>query len=521
MTLPNGLSDAAALLKRFGAAKDRRNSSWWSHMEDCYAYAAPQRETFFEYTPGQEKNTEVYDDTAVIGLQTFAGRMQQSLVPPWQHFAKLTTGSDISDEQAESVINYDNEEITLDEALERITDEVFGYIHRSNFHLKVYEAFIDMGVSTGIITCDYLPLEDELVFDAIPLPQAYLEAGPRGTIDTVWRESEIECRLTNQYWPDAVIPEKLGEKMAKTPEAKHSFVEGFVYSPEDRRTHYIVISAADKSIIFTQPEDESPAIAFRGMVVPGENYGRGPIMQALPTIKTLNLIKEFELTSGAIAASGLWTGLNDGSFNPYTLTIAPGVVIPVTSNDSSNPSIRPLDMNFNFQFTQIKSEELQNTINRVLFANPIGDIDDPTKTATEITIRRQIDLQEQSAFFSRIQTELVEKLMRRVVYVLQREGVIPKLRIDGKEIMIKHVSPIAKAMDMEDVQTVMQAVQMASALGPEVMALGLKIEDIPTYIADKLGVDPSLKRTESERIKMQEQAAALAAQQQQGALNAE
>lgn len=515
MPLPPELGDASALLKRAEKAKARRDSSWWAHMQDCYAYAAPQRETFFEYTPGQQKNTEIYDDTAVVGLQMFASRMQQSVIPSWQQFAQLEPGAEVSDDEAESEVEYDGETMKLSEALERVTDKAFAYVHRSNFDSKAYEALIDFGISTGILTCDYDAESDELVFDAMPLPTAYLEAGPRGTVETVWRETEIESRLVQQLWPDATLPDKLAEMIDKQPERKVKFVEGFVFNPRDKITYYVVISKSDKAVIFYQADEVSPVIAFRGMVVPGEVYGRGPIMQVLPTIKTLNMVKEYELISGAIAASGVWTGVDDGAFNPYTVQIAPGVVIPVASNETSNPTLKALPMDFAFQFTQIKAEELQAMINRVLFANPIGDIDDPTKTATEIMIRRQLDLQEQSAFFSRVQTELVERLMKRVVYVLQREGRIPKLRIDGKEVRIKHTSPIAKAMDLEDVQTVMEAAAMAQQIaGPEMAMLGLKMEEIPGYIAHKLGVDPSLRRSEAEATQLQQMAAQMLAQMQ-------
>lgn len=513
MPLPSELGGYRDLFKRFERAEARRNGSWWAHMEEAYSYAAPQRETFFEYDKGQKKNTTIYDDTAIVGTQIFASRMQQTVVPPWQQFNKLVPGVDLEQED-------DAQGNKLSKGLEEITDIVFNYIHRSNFQAKIYESFIDFAISTGVLTCEFDPEADELVFDAIPLPQVFLENGPRGDIATIWRKSEIEVRLVPQYWPDADISEKMKTRIEKKPDDKQTFIEGFVFNPKDGQTYYIVLSKMDKAIIYYQMDEVSPAIAFRGMVVPGENYGRGPVMQVLPTIKTLNLVKEFELTSGAIAASGAWTGVDDGAFNPYTVQIAPGIVIPVMSNENANPTLRALDMNFDFTFTQIKSDELKESINRVLFANPIGDIKDPTKTATEITIRRQMDLQEQSAFFSRVQTELVEKLMRRVVYVLQREGKIPPLTLDGKEVKIKHVSPIAKAMDLEDVQTLGQAVQMSQGMaGPEVTMLGFKVEDIPDFIAEKLGVDPSLQRSDGEKKQIQETVAqmiAAAQMEQQG-----
>ena len=65
-----------ALLKRFDKVKSLKNSNWYSHMRECYEYAAPQRETFFDYSPGEKKNSTIYDDTAVIALETFARRLQ-------------------------------------------------------------------------------------------------------------------------------------------------------------------------------------------------------------------------------------------------------------------------------------------------------------------------------------------------------------------------------------------------------------------------------------------------------------
>ena len=188
--------------------------------------------------------------------------MQQSVVPPWQQFAKLAPGSDISDEEQGATTTVDGEQVTIVEALEKITDIAFSYIHRSNFDGKVYEAMIDFGISTGVLTCEYSAEDDELVFDCIPLTQVYLEAGPRGTLDTTWRESEIEVRLVQQYWPDATISEKLSRKIEKSPEAKETFIEGFVYNPSDKLTYYIVICKSEKAVIYYQTEEVSPAIAF-------------------------------------------------------------------------------------------------------------------------------------------------------------------------------------------------------------------------------------------------------------------
>ena len=489
---------AQALIKRFEKAKQVKNQNWYNHMRECYEYAAPQRETFFDYTAGEKKNTTIYDDTAVIALETFASRLQSYMVPPYQKWALIGLGSRVPDEVGEQSINFDGKEMTVKEALELTTDIVFDYIHRSNFDTQIYPALLDLGVSTGNITVEYDAMNDELAFNCIPLPQIYLEPGPKGGIDNHYREWEIELGHVKRLFPDAEISEELGRQIEKSPQKKQVFIEGCLYDGQVYR--YVVIDKVRKKLMIDREDESTPFISFRSSVAPGETYGRGRIMSVLPSIKTLNLVAEYEMTSGAIAASGVFTGVTDGQFNPYNIEIAPGVIIPVQSNDNRNPSIRPLDVNFNFQFTQVQKRELQNTVNTVLFANPIGSMDDPTKTATEITMRKQMDLQQSGGFFSRLFTEFIDKVVKRVVFLLGNEGIIPRIEIDGRNYQIKHTSPLALAMDLEDVQNLDEVMQRLMSYDPQgsLVAAGIKVEDVPSYVAKKVGLDPKLVRTKAE-----------------------
>lgn len=504
--LPPELANVDELLKRFDRAKKRRNGSWFEHMQEAYAYAAPQREIFFDYHEGQKKNTDLYDNTAVTGLQTFANRMQKAVVPPWQQWARIVPGSDVPESDHETSVSFQGEDMPLTAALDKVTDIAFDYIHRSNFASRVYETFVDFGISTGVLTCEFDATSDNLMFNAIPLAQVYLALGPNGTIADHWREHEVEGGLIERMWPGAKLPEDVTQKIAKDPGEKFNVVEGCLYHKNEY--HYVVILSKSKDIIYEQHEGESgPFISYRGMVVPGEVYGRGPVMQVLPDIKTLNVVKEFELTSAAIAASGAWTGRDDGVFNPYTVQVAPGIVIPVNSNETGNPTLAALPMSFDFEFTQIVGEDLRQSINKALFAEPLGNLDDPTKTATEMQLRYQMHMEDAGAFFARLQTELVEQTLRRVIFLLQREGIIPRIKLDGKDVTLKHTSPIARVMDQEDLINLQRAVATVSMFGDEAVMLTFDTEEAGEYIAKKQGVDPELIRTPEERKALQEQLA--------------
>ena len=134
--------------KRYSKAVKRRDQSWFSHFAECYRYTLPQRETLFEYTKGQKKNTHLYDNTAIQAILIYANRVQQAVVPTGQQWLKITAGSRVNEDE---MVPYNGEEIKLSEALDRISDVVFGYIHRSNFDMRVNEACLDLGISTGVM----------------------------------------------------------------------------------------------------------------------------------------------------------------------------------------------------------------------------------------------------------------------------------------------------------------------------------------------------------------------------------
>lgn len=499
-----------AIIKRFKKAKSRRDTSWFSHFDDCYRYAIPQRETLNVHTPGEKKNTHLYDNTAVIGVKIFANRVQQTVIPSGQQWAKLVAGKNINDEQT---IEYEGEAVSLEVALERITDVVFEYIQASNFDTRVNEAILDLAISTGTLTCEFI--DNELVFDAVPLSHLYLDAGPKGSIDGVWREHKMEIRNIVETWPKAKLPQDFANK---DPHTEVDIAEGMIKDKDDYKL--IVFIEESKDTIYEENYGESrPWIPFRWSVVSGEVYGRGPVMDVLPDIKSLNSMGESSLQSAQLSVLGVWTAVDDGVFNPYTFQIAPGIAIPVESNRSDNPTIRALDTNSgNVQFHETEYNRRRDNVNRALFSNPIGSMDDPTKTATEITIRRQIDLQESGASFGRMNKELAGETLKRVVYLLSKNGIIPDIKLNNESVAIKYMSPLAQQKDIEEANILVQSMQMAASTGipPEVIMGDIKVEDVPSFLLDKLGGPSELKRSETEKKKLQKDAGEIAAAQAGG-----
>lgn len=504
--LPNGLGGMEAVIKRFGAAKKRREL-WRSLFQEAYEYALPQKETFNFHSPGQKKNRHIYDSTAPVGVRTYAARLQSAHTPPWQQWMDFVAGTDTPKGDRDG----------LNKKLEEATEIFFNHLNESDFSNQSNESDQDLAISTGAMFFEEgneLEGEPLFKFTSIPLSQLYLEAG-EGTKDTGWREHEVQLRDLKGMWPDGDFGSELERKMETEPESKTNIINGVIKAKGVY--HQVVIHEAKKHLIFTQSFTTSPLIIYRTNVIPGEVYGRGPVLDVLPDIRTVNKVKEYVLKNGALQMTGVYTSLSDGTWNPYTVTIAPGAIIPVGSNSNVNPSLKPLENSGRLDVGMLILEDLQSNIERALFSNPLGEVTDPVKSATEQMLRTQEMLRSSGASFGRLNTEKIKPIVQRGVDILASNGRLPKMRVDGKEVSIQMQSPLAKAENLEEFQNFQAWWGTMQTMPEQILALGARVENIPKWTAEKLGLPiAELARTEDEIRSASEQILQQAQQQQGG-----
>lgn len=509
MNIPPAIGPIERIIARYDMAVKLR-TQWQSNMQDCYTYALPDREMFSATAPGQKKGAELFDSTAIAGVQEFASRIQASICPPWRQWSKFVPGGGLPKQYR------DSDELGL--YLEEQTDIVFDFLNHSNFSLKSHEAFQDLAVGTGALTLELNEQGNGLVFDAIPPPQLAIEEGPTGLIETVFVDRKMKPSDIGRLYPGAVLPQKWQEQERTKPADEVEFVVGCLFEPKRAEYHLVVFSKAEKAVLYWRSYGESsPMIVFRWLNLPGETWGRGPVMSALPDIKTVNKVVEFMLRGAALALSPPHTAVMDGVLNPYTVQIAPDAIIPVMSNDTSNPSLRPLTNDYRPDFAQIVLEDLRRNIKRHLL-NDTRRTEGPIQSATEILVEQRDFVQMSGSSFGRIQTEFVERVLARSVHLLRSIGKMADFKVDGREVTLKHLSPLARAQDQEELLALQTAVASVAPFGPEALALAVKTDKIGEWIFKKSGVDASVLRTDGERDQMMKQLAASAqAMAQQGA----
>jgi hypothetical protein len=247
-------------------------------------------------------------------------------------------------------------------------------------------------------------------------------------------------------------------------------------------------------------------VISRYMKVAGEIYGRGPLMTALPDIKTLNKTIELLLKNASLAVAGVYTAADDGVLNPNTVKIVPGAIIPVARNGGpQGPALQALPRSGDFNVSQLVINDLRQNVKRILLDESLPPENMSARSATEIVERMKELSQNLGSAFGRLINETMIPLVAKILEVMDERGLIDMpLRVNGLEVKVVPVAPLAMAQNMEEINAIMQYAQLLPNFGTD-GAMALKNDVLVDYLADKLGVPAAVRNTKEERAVLMEE----------------
>ena len=253
----------------------------------------------------------------------------------------------------------------------------------------------------------------------------------------------------------------------------------------------------------------------RWRVASGEVYGRGPLLQCLGDVKVINLLMQMVLESGEIAISGMWQAESDGILNPETIRLVPGVIIPKAPDSRG---LEPISTGSNFDIAQYLLGDLRGNIRRALFDEDLGPPVGTPMSATEVSARMQEIFRRMGSAYGRLEREFVQPLIKRVLYILKEKGRIEIPKIDGREIDIISVSPLASAQAQEDVVRYQKFVgALQGTFGPEVMPLLMNPQIVAQWLMEQYELKPSLLYDDKQKQELLGQIQQMAPQMTGGA----
>jgi len=496
------------LQKRYQAAKGIADL-WLNILEACYHYAIPFRNRFYQPTEqfqGDTKNTRVFDTTAVEGTKTFVSKLQDTMTPPQVQWGFLQVDDSMVDDPDMDATVLENAQIVLDKYMRRL----FTYIHESNFDVVINECYFDLAVGTACIVINQHTDSRPLMFTSMPIDKLAIEEAANGKIESWFRTWQaLRISQLNTRWKNIVLTPDLIADLMADPDAKvRQLYEGVAYFPQNGKKCYCYAVWTPNGILLQEWLESNPGVVWRFQKTNNETWGRGPVMDALPTIISLNEMARIELASANLNVFKPYMGFSDAVFNPHTFTLQPFSIIPIAPIGTGGQApIMPLPGSSDANFAQLTINDLRMQIKALLFAESPTDAPGvQPQTAYELSLKQQTLAQKIGPLFSRLQQEFIEPVLARCAHILHTMGILPYPEVNGVPVMFKYKSPLALAKGQQDIARLTQWTQlMQGMMGPEVTQIYLNPKTTPYLMADALQVDPRYLNTPDEVSKVMQQ----------------
>ena len=455
------LSEEITRLNReFEEARSGDEARWHATWDDVYRYLAPTRQRPENITSPEDLTKHIYDSTGMDALRSLAGNIISSAMPQWSAWAMLAPHQAIQPENAEDPIRDD-----LIRLLTPVNAEIATMLHRSNFYAVLNPFIEDFIIGTGCmgmfadadghIRCRYYsPFEYSFNVDSDGRPlHVYIEH----KLNT---EALVQLAEDNGMpFPQDIVDSKLA------PEKRQTIAVRQVIMPDSGRYREIMYVKCDgiEHTVRDSMLDYHPIHIARWAVDADNRHGIGPGAAVYPDVRYLNVLRSNILSNLMLNTTGVFTGVDDGILNPKNVKIRPGSVVPVMSNDSQNPSLRPLQITNSVDASQYETIQLRNDVRKQMYMDRFSEKGDSKLSPTEVIMRAQALSRELGPAYSQLQHEFMNPVIRSVVKIAQKFNRIPReVNLDAKVFEITYMSQLEQAQRMGGIQNVVQLMQMAA-----------------------------------------------------------
>lgn len=518
------------LVARYTAA-ETKYQEFASRHRTALQLACPNRSYDVDRGAKAEPDLQLMDSTVAGAVQRAIARIQGQMMPVGRVWSGIDRGEWLDDQLvarlAESglvgdALEEEREAIgeEIDAALEKTVRRVFAALHAGGIDNAVPECFPDWFVNRGHLACYEGDDDRPLVLFALPASQVLIDAGRWGRIAGTFVRHKMAVRVIHETWPEVTLPEALQKALEKKPEEEHEVLEMYVLDSKTGVYDYRVLWRGDggnrESATFLAEGTFStcPIITFRMGSQAGSVEGYGRLQVVMEDGLTLNEMRRVIFEHAAMVVGGMFKGDPDSLLNPDGLIVEPGGLI-----ETDDPrALERMEWGGRLDFGQLVVEDITARIHSILLVDDLPDPEGPVRSPTEIVARLERLARDAGPVVARLQSELVEPLIRRAVGILKRRGLLPELNlleeffgpldVDGLFLKVSVTSPLAQADKLAEVRTVLEWLEMVQThLGPAMMYASADAENIPERLADLYGVPEWAVRDRETREDLQKTAA--------------
>jgi len=498
-----------------------RRLHWENHWQEVADHSLGRRDFIVGREPGRQRQVRIYDTTSRDANNLLAAALHSLLTNPATKWFDL---------------RFRNDELNdMDEAmgwLHAVRELMIGAFQSPNaaFATQMHELYADLTAFGSAM----LYVQDEpgegIRFQARPLQEVFIDEDAMGRTSVTFRKFTLKnWQAVDAFGRDAVpavadLIDKDNGQHNQTKEYLHLVRKNELPLPgridaQGMPWESIYISLDEKKVISQGGYWENPFMVARWSVDAGELYGRGPGIDSLPDQKLLNAIWRTYIRNAEKAADPPLLVDDDGVMPGSQLRITPSAMITVRNDGGAREPVRYLEHRGRFDISEAVVETRTRKVEKAFHSEIIQAFQDPRMTATQVLELARLSQRILSPVLGRMQVELLEPMIERVYGIISRSGGFPPPPsvIEGQDIQVDYVSPVARAQKASDSQAILDSFQAAAAvaqLEPGVMD-NVNLDEAIRQVFSGNGVSPNIMRSRGEVLKIRQAQAAMMQQQQQ------
>lgn len=511
--------DVAKLKRRVDNTWGGR-SGWTSIYQEAYDFAVPMRRPTGGINGRPRQPDKLFDMTAPMSAMFFAGSLQRDLFPAGQSTFELETGP-----LAAIRITKDERKI-FDRQLADTSSLIHPFFLAGDWDTSVHEMCVDLAVGTGVLLPVKGTVNDPVRFCCIPFDQVAISTDAYGRVNLVSWKQELRADQIVEAWPSGRFPEGFKEKASLRPSDAIVVYQDWWADPLFGGGWHFGARLDNSVELITHERYRTQPIAVpRYYRVPGEAYGRGVVLTALPTIKTLNKAQELALKSFAISMLGIWGYRSGGTFNPDTARLAPGEFWAMQATGGMlGADVTRLDAPMgSFNIGNMLIGDMQQQVKDAMHDTRLPEYQGTPRSASEMAGRLQQRTNIHIGAFGRLVHEIMPVIVPRVAEILYEFNMLPQVQqVDDLLVAVKVRSPMQAALNADRIAAIANYWDMVQAfVGQEMAPVYLDQEETLARVADGFQIEKALIPAGERREQIEQEIQQRQKQQMQAMMAAE
>ena len=408
------------------------------------------------------------------GVNNLASKLLLALLPPNSPFFRFQANEKklAEDETPPELMS------EIEASLQALEELVMDEVTRGAYRVAIHEAIKHLIITGNALL--YLP--DEGGLRVFHLDRFVTQRDPMGNLLSVaTKESvafstlseEIRQRLQQQDPNLAESDAKVDLFTACRRKAKHWEITQDVNGVD--------IPYAGGKVTM----DRNPFIPLRLSRIDGEAYGRGFVEEYLGDIQSLEALTRAIVEGSAAAAKVLFLVNPNGTTRARTLAESPNGAI--VQGNAADVNTLQLDKFNDFRTAQVTMEAIKDRLGAA-FLLTSGVVRQAERvTAEEIRMLSQELEASLGGLYSLLAAEMQLPLVKRIMSVMQKKKLLPKLPKDlVKPVIVTGVEALGRGNDLSKLDLFLAGA--AQVVGPEAIGQFVNVEDYFKRRATALGI---------------------------------